>query len=253
MKGIDRTTIKWVAMGTMFIDHAAHTLLRGSDRWMQITHNVLRDIGRMAFPLFLFLLVDGFFRSRSREKYFLRLLIAAVVSEIPFNLMHSAYWQDPSAQNVMWTLLILFAYMWSTQIFIDLFAKIERFKDNPWPGICMQVLLGYIFVICAFLLHSDYGGIGVLAGIVMCSFKRLSRAYPAIYMIPTETLGYILALGMMICFWEDTIYAMPTALLVFAYKGRCMKKMPRWIGYAFYPVHMLVLAGIAALIARTHG
>ena len=87
-----------LAMLLMLLDHMWATVVSGND-WMTC-------LGRMAFPIFAFMIVEGYFHTRSVKKYALRMLLYAVVSEIPINLVASGSWVYPFHQNVLWTFLI---------------------------------------------------------------------------------------------------------------------------------------------------
>ena len=110
--------LKWIALVTMTLDHAAECVIRGfvasqgallSQQGFQIidaAYTAMRHLGRMAFPLFAFLLVEGFYRTRSRLKYIGRVFLTALVSEVPFDLMlygKAVAWES---QNTLFTLAI---------------------------------------------------------------------------------------------------------------------------------------------------
>ena len=100
-KGFLETTsasLHILAMALMLCDHLWGTVVPGND-W-------LNCIGRLAFPIFAFMIVEGYFHTRSVKKYMLRMLVFAVVSEIPFNLMAGGRIFYPIHQNVLWTFLI---------------------------------------------------------------------------------------------------------------------------------------------------
>ena len=86
--------LKLIAICTMFIDHLGYTLFPG-DLW-------LRCVGRVAFPIFCFLIAEGCVYTHDRRKYALRLLAFALLSEIPFNLMNSGAVWDSYHQNVLY-------------------------------------------------------------------------------------------------------------------------------------------------------
>ncbi|MCI9067722.1 MAG: conjugal transfer protein TraX, partial [Lachnospiraceae bacterium] len=87
MKGkkiLNGRTLKWIAVVTMFIDHLGIVLSPGvsTEVW-----RTMRIVGRIAFPIFCFLLVEGFYHTRDVKKYLLRLGAFALVSELPFDLV----------------------------------------------------------------------------------------------------------------------------------------------------------------------
>ena len=86
-----------LAMFFMLLDHMWATVLPWN--WMTC-------VGRLAFPIFAFMAVEGYFHTRSFRRYMLRLLLFAVISEIPFNLMYNGSVFYPYHQNVIWTFLL---------------------------------------------------------------------------------------------------------------------------------------------------
>lgn len=110
--GISGSTLKLIAIFTMLIDHIAATVI------LQMINNgiggqtlidiywVMRSIGRMAFPVFCFLLVEGFKYTHSREKYAARMFIFALISEIPFDLAINNTVLEFKSNNVFFTLLL---------------------------------------------------------------------------------------------------------------------------------------------------
>ena len=87
-----------IAMALMLMDHLWATLLPAQD-WLTCA-------GRLAFPIFAFMAVEGYFHTRNLKRYVLRLLLFALLSEVPFDLMYGGTWFYPVHQNVIWTLLL---------------------------------------------------------------------------------------------------------------------------------------------------
>ena len=157
------SSLKKIAMITMLIDHigacvferglllvdetrndaALFEMLRNTDR-------ILRLIGRVSFPIFCFLLVEGFLHTHDRKKYALRLFLFALVSEIPFDLAIMGRLFDPVHQNVFFTLLIGLLAMMLCDYF--------RMQAQP----VAQVLVLILAMVLAWALHTDYGYRGVL-------------------------------------------------------------------------------------------
>lgn len=151
-KGISGSTVKIIAVVTMLIDHVAAALFTrmvisrgffyaaGNEQrlieWMKVNGllfvvtQLMRLIGRLGFPIFCFLLVEGFQKTGNVKKYAFRLGLFALISEIPFNLAFSGRVWAPGYQNVYFTLLIGILALWA----FDTIAKCE-------PARWLQVLL----------------------------------------------------------------------------------------------------------------
>ena len=118
-RGLTGGALKWIALLSMLIDHFAAvfyvgSFLAGAPLFSRGLYYVLRCIGRLAFPLYAFLLAEGFRHTRSVEKYLLRLLLFGLLSEIPFDLAFRRTWMHWDYQNVYFTLFLglLAVWMW---------------------------------------------------------------------------------------------------------------------------------------------
>ncbi len=93
--------LQCIAVVTMLVDHLGYELFPSAD-WM-------RMIGRLSFPIFAFMLAEGFVHTSQRKKYVLRLAAFAVVSEVPYQLFaRHALWRIPPWSNIMFALLLAF-------------------------------------------------------------------------------------------------------------------------------------------------
>jgi len=234
-KGLSGSTLKLMAMVIMLIDHVGATILyrmmleRGvtngipgrvlADELYHV-YGVMRDIGRLAFPIYCFLLIEGFEKTRSKTKYAIRLAVFALVSEIPFDLAFNNQFLEFHYQNIFFTLLIGLMGM----------AVIDKVEKRIGFGIFSFLAGLFITVIAAGMgeiLKTDYGAKGVLAIMLLYLFRRNKWA---------QTL-----VGCLAFLWETTA---PLAfLLIWFYNGRRGWKL-KYIFYIFYPLHLLVLYGI---------
>ena len=219
----------------MLLDHLWATVVPGNE-WMTC-------LGRLAFPIFAFLLVEGFFHTRSRKKYALRLLLFALISEIPFDLMCSGTVFYPLHQNVLWTFLISMGFLaWNEG------AKYAA----PWRQalrFAASLVLGFLAGTVTFV---DYYGYGVCMVLVFYFFRgNSSRCYLGqflfLYWINAEIMGGLVyeftALGRLWTVPQQAL-ALLALPLIWLYRGRkgYDSKAFRYFCYGFYPAHMLILA-----------
>ena len=224
-----------LAMGLMLCDHLWATVIPGND-W-------LTCIGRLAYPIFAFMLVEGYFHTRNLKRYALRLFLFALISEIPFNLMYSSSVFYPLHQNVIWTLLIGLGM-------IHLNEKAQQ------TGKFLAVSLtrvGTIFLggVLGLVTFSDYNAAGVLMILVFYFFRgntlwcRLLQA-AGMYYINFEILkGLVFPVTIFGTPMEIPQQGLAILALVFIwlYRGRkgTSAKWFQHLCYWFYPVHMLLL------------
>ena len=221
--------LKLIAICTMLIDHMGYTLFPGV-MW-------LRCVGRVAFPIFCFLIAEGCVYTHDRKKYALRLLVFALLSEIPFNLMNSGMIWDPYDQNVLWTLLTGALVCW----LIDWALK----KCTPLSF----VLTGAAMVAAYWLLEAfrtDYGGWGML---LVAAFYGVHRAPSgAVVKMIAQAFGLaFFSLGVMGGYLSIELWSLVSLAPIWLYNGQrgFSHKAVQYGFYAFYPVHILILSLIA--------
>ena len=221
--------LKLIAICTMLIDHMGYTLFPGV-MW-------LRCVGRVAFPIFCFLIAEGCVYTHDRKKYALRLLVFALLSEIPFNLMNSGMIWDPYDQNVLWTLLTGALVCW----LIDWALK----KCTPLSF----VLTGAAMVAAYWLLeigNTDYGGWGML---LVAAFYGVHRAPSgAVVKMIAQAFGLaFFSIGVMGGYLSIELWSLAALVPIWLYNGQrgFSHKAVQYGFYAFYPVHILILSLIA--------
>lgn len=280
-KGISGFTLKMIALVTMFIDHATATILEGylygyqyglcdsfvnADNftiWNNLYY-VLRGVGRLAFPIYCFLIVEGFLHTRNVKKYLGRLLVFALISEIPFDLavFHAIngdnfmtvfdYWGNMevfwkwlkwmmSYQNVYFTLFLGLATIammdWVQRFFpISEKSNLSNKLSLLTEGLILLGIVAVSSVLAEYVFHTDYSAAGVLAIVFMYLLKQYR-------MVAFATGVVVLAV---LC---DPSEALGLLILVplYFYNGT-RGKQAKYVFYGFYPVHLLVLGLICVAL-----
>jgi len=229
-----------MAMAFMLCDHLWGTIVPGND-W-------LTCIGRISFPIFAFLIVEGYFHTRNLKKYLLRLLCFALISEIPFNLVMGGRIFYPLHQNVLWSFLISIGLIHCNEI-----VKEKKIWKRFLVGIG-SVLIAYVVGIITFV---DYYHAGILTVLVFYFFKnRKWWCYVGqlicLWYINIEMLGGFLyevnILGQTY-FIARQGFALLALIPIWLYRGKqgYHSKLLQRSYYLFYPLHLLIL-GIIKLL-----
>lgn len=245
-KGFDisSVTLHILAMGMMLMDHLWATLLPGQE-WMTC-------VGRIAYPIFAFMAVEGYFHTHSFKKYALRLLLFAVLSEIPFDLMYGGMMFYPFHQNVIWTLFLGLTG-------IHLMEKVKD-RQKTWVYVVVAVVVTAVWTLLGTICMVDYYGAGILTIFTFYFFRgRKWWCFPgqlaALYWINVEMLGGLMypieVFGMEFELCQQGL-ALLALLPIWLYRGRLgyHSKTFQRICYGFYPAHMLILALLLMYVNR---
>ena len=213
--------LKIIALIAMFIDHTGYSFSPVWDTYF------MRLIGRVAFPIFAFLIAEGCRKTTDIRKYLLRLGIFALISEIPFDLLLFGRMYEPSLQNVFFTLFIAAAAIWAYETTLR-----KNLKSYISVFICIP------FAVCAYLMKTDFGAYGVMA-IFACYIFQVRWQQAA-------ALGIVMFIA-----YAGSIYffiaTLPAIFLVFIYNGQ--RGFPMKLAFYFaYPGHLLILAYIVHMI-----
>ena len=237
--GLTSFDLKLLAMVCMLCDHMWATVVAGAD-W-------LTCVGRLAFPLFAFMIAEGYCRTHDKKKYRRRLLLWAVLSEIPFNLMAAGGLIYPFHQNV------LFTFYLSLLILGRVERAARRGRVLRWVFIAAWAALGYVL---GFVTFVDYFGYGIFMVILFYITRGLPKAwlwqlvgmvYINVHLMkglvyPVEVLGQRFTI-------PQQAFALLALIPIWLYNGQQgpYNKTIRRGFYAFYPVHMLCLVLIGWL------
>lgn len=219
---MSNSTLKILACVLMLVDHIGavffpHALL-------------LRVIGRASFPIFSFLLVEGYVRTSNFTKYATRLFLFALISQYPFMLAFKI-----SNNNIFFTL---------TAGLLALYILDYRFYESSKKDNLIKFIA--IICICIFvnLIHTDYGYYGVLMIIIFKIFREKSFAQLAGALVLLNIL-YIVPMYKYIFYPNGfRVFLQSTSLLalffIYFYNGNRGRKL-KYLFYAFYPVHLTIL------------
>lgn len=232
--------LKIIAIITMTIDHAAVIFaLSYNDKTGKYflngtismdTYMAMRYIGRIAFPIFCYLIVEGFFHTANVYKYCGRLLAFAIISQIPFTLMqYSVCFKPAGGLNTFFTLLL------GLIVIICLDYCIEKYKSQSTNTFVLTLGFAiFILIACiAELIKTDYGALGIIFIVVFYVF----RGRPV--MISTA-FGGILGIAYIVFSNKAEIVALFALIPIFLHNG---KKGPglKYFFYLYYPLHILIL------------
>ena len=229
-----------LAMGFMLCDHLWGTIVPG--------HDWLTCIGRIAFPIYAFLLVEGYFHTKNLKKYVSRLLIFAILSEIPFNLAIGGRLFYPIHQNVIWSFLISLGLLcWN--------RKVQGSK--LWKRVLVAMASILLGSLAGLLTMVDYYHAGILTVLAFYFFRgkkwwQYAGQLLCLWYINVEILGafgYELSLLGHDFFLTRQGLALLALIPIWLYRGRQghHSKTFQYACYAFYPLHLLILGVIKVI------
>lgn len=227
--------LKILAMVSMLCDHLWATIIPGNP-W-------LTYVGRLAFPIFAFQIVEGYFHTSDIRAYLRRLMIFALISEIPLNLMYGGGIIYPFHQNVLFTFLI--------GLLAILVIEAVRKRKNPSLTLGVSVLVTGLGFLVGMLAMTDYFGYGILTILLFyfarqLPFMRLIQFAGMFYINCVLMSGYVVPLSILGLTLEipTQSFALLALLPIWLYNGERGPggKVMQYATYAFYPLHMLILA-----------
>lgn len=220
------SVLKIIAIVSMVIDHCAYFLMDNNST----LYEAMRCVGRIAFPVFAFLIAEGFAYTHNRKRYFTRLLVFAVISEVSWYLLNGA----DGTHNVMFTLALGVVAL----------AVLEKLKEN-------SVLCGITILSIAYLATwsgVDYEWRGILMILVFNLLRNQNDNLPFPY---GRMMQLLCAFPLMMHY--GSIGALLACMTIFLYDGarRFIKgNVAKYGFYAFYPVHLLLIWCVITFLAH---
>lgn len=230
-KGISSGMLKIIAVLCMLMDHIALIFFEipsplGGTQIGDLADVPLRVAGRMAFPVFLFCLIEGYFHTHDRKKYAIRLFVFAIVSEIPYDFGNFGKIFVPDANNVIWT-------MFFVVVMCMMFDKAKTYRDTR---VALYGIIISLFALVAYFGHVDYGVSAIVAGAALYWFSN------------NHLQGYLAAVtSLTFLFSPLEAFALFSLPLIMHYDGTKGKQF-KYFFYAFYPLHLILLRFLHILI-----
>lgn len=237
-KGLSTGMLKTLAVLFMLLDHIGMIFFEvpsplGGTNLGDTLDVPLRAVGRMAFPLFLFCLTEGYKYTHDKLKYAKRLFIFAVISEIPYDFGNYGTFFDLENNNVIWTMFIIIVMY----ICLDKVKEKGKLQNEKGVTFAYSLLIVCGCSLVAFFGHVDYGVPAICAAFAM-------------YLIQNRTIAYASAIAFLsILFSPVEALALPSVLLVRAYNGLKGKQI-KYFFYVFYPAHLIILRLLYMFIFR---
>ena len=247
-RGLSGFALKYIAMVSMICDHANFLVIRrgifapytAADGSILIpaeasagillaqkVYGIFEILGHIGFPIFIFLLTEGFLHTRSRKRYLMTLAVFAVLTEPVYDLAHYGVLWDPALQNVLFTLTVSAALLW---VLDGIEARFGSAPGKRWSLTAAAVVLAGG---AALLLRGEYVFLGTTAAALLWLLRKRG-AWRLLGLAPLVIVSPWCAL------------AAPVLALYNGQRGRLGWK---YFFYVFYPAHFLVLLGMGRWIA----
>jgi len=234
---LDTSFLKILALVFMLVDHLGASVLTGIPE--------LRIIGRMAFPLYAWCLVVGSVKTKSPVRYALRLLLMAVVSQPLYMMALNHTWQD---MNILFTLLIALAAIQG--------IRAKWLGSQFWAPLLCYLLLGYFkvdygwkgvtFILVLYLARENRMGLCASYLAYSLFWGASSSNVRSLFGIPLSFLS-LPGIGQPLSAFFKLQGMVWLSLPLIAGNTRVKLRMPKWVGYALYPMHLVLLIMIKLL------
>ena len=206
------SALKVIAVVSMTIDHVAYYILDQQlgmgDTWL---YETMRCIGRFAFPIFAFLIIEGYHHTRYVGRYMAALLVTAIVAEIPWHLLG-----NEGSHNVVFTLLLGLVVVF----------LIDHIHDALW----LMLMETALFFIIATMLNTDYTWHGICLMVVFYLFRK-HRGLTSLFGFPL-----LMEYGIV-----GSAIGLAIPLMYSGRRGFVKGQWMKYLFYIYYPLHLMVI------------
>ncbi len=231
--------LKIIACLSMLIDHAG-LMLFPSYTWM-------RYVGRLAFPIFAFLIAEGCRYTKNKLRYFLSVFLLGIICQIAYAVVYP--------NDIYLGILITFSFSILIMYSLELLKKCLTQKSKLPVKILSVLLFLSLIVFCYIFTKKvvvDYGFMGIMLPVI-CSlfdfknvkgFEKYDKLIVKKICFTVGVIVYFLQSGL----YDFMVYSLLTIPLIFLYDGSRGRLKLKYFFYAFYPLHLLLLSGLQLLI-----
>lgn len=229
--------LKIIAMATMVVDHFGDVYFKHI--------SLMNLIGRIAFPIFAFQISEGYLHTKNLKKYFLRLFLFALISQIPFMLFYSLY-TDGLTLNIFFTLFIgLLAIFLYDKITHLSFQSIKNKKIKFFFRYLLGFLIVFLLGVLAQIFHFDYGFFGIAIIFLFYLFRNHKLIMVISFILACILkygIDYLDTFNLLYIGWYIglTIFTILPIVFICLYNKKQGPKV-KYLLYLFYPVHLLIL------------
>ena len=215
-KFLSNFDLKIIAIITMTIDHIGAIMYPNID--------IFRIIGRVSFPIFAFLLVEGFKHTSNKLKYFLRLILFAIITKPIYD-----YAFNNHELNILFTFSLSFLLLSSLEFIKKIISKYSKGIENYLYKTVFYSLIYILFTLFSIILNVDYQALGISLVFIF-------------YLVPNLYLSFFLYLLAVIFLATNTIqfYSLLSFLFIYMYNGEIGENI-KYFFYLYYPLHLLIL------------
>ena len=215
-KFLSNFDLKIIAIITMTIDHIGAIMYPNID--------IFRIIGRVSFPIFAFLLVEGFNHTSNKLKYFLRLILFAIITQPIYD-----YTFNNHELNILFTFALSFLLLSSLEFIKKIISKYSKGIENYLYKTVFYSLIYILFTLFSIILNVDYQALGISLVFIF-------------YLVPNLYLSFLLYLLAVTFLATNTIqfYSLLSFLFIYMYNGEKGKNI-KYFFYLYYPLHLLIL------------
>lgn len=234
-KVLSRNQVKFIAMVSMLIDHFAAAFIPADTVFYTVFRGI---IGRVSFPLFAVLFVDGFFKTKNPARHVIDLFLFGLLAEpfYDFALFGGLSWFDFARQNVLFTWCICFLGLWCTDILVD------KVAGHSIAQLFVMFFMCIVFGLIAEYLRVDYSSCAVICVFVMYSWRKSDPSLSLLWLS-------VICSAVLVLFGRLPSVFLSVLFVLFLNESKVCShsKFSKYSFYLFYPLHLCIFSLVRLL------